>query len=353
MNATFTASSSSQAAVVAGLIAAAMDVGVHGITAVSTTDHASGHAAIDLTADQAGIPFTVALTSPASSMTQTTPTANHGIGEDLAAITAFQPDWYCLLIPQRDAATIYTAAEAVEAQRRIFLAQSNDASILATPYNPTNVGYGADIASRLKGQERARTSLWYQSLSSGALAAAVVGRCLSEIPSSITWKFKQLVGVAGDIFTDTQMFNLRSKNANAFRVEAGLGFTFEGTVAEGEYLDVIHGIDKLYSKIQELQMLSFLRAKKIPFNQPGINTLAAGVTAAINESVRDGLVDTQRVLSDGTVQIPAFTVTPPNILDIDSTARGTRLIPSGNPITFEGKLAGAIHAESITGVLSV
>lgn len=295
--------------------------------------------------------FVVTVASTGSAMTLTERTLNSGLPEDLDAITEEQADWYFLLIPDRDAVSILVAAEAIETQRRMFVAQSSDAEILALPFDSGNTE--TDIFSKLKALSLARTIPAYASNDTNDIAAAWVGLQAPKTPASSTWKFKELRAVVVDEFTTTELVNLKSKNGNGFREIAGRNITFEGTVAEGEFADVIRGIDKLYQTIQANVFVILVRNEKIDFTNAGIATISAGVTAAIEESVSDGLIAQSRPNAiTGDEETPAYTVTPPNVSDISAGDRESRIIPASNPIRFEGTLAGAIHAVSVSGTLA-
>lgn len=328
-------------------LVAAVDAGSSGVDA---SDGAGD--TVDLLATT---PFTVSVSSTGSALTLTAGhrTLSVGIPEDLAAVSDYQPDWYCLLIPDRDALSIIVAAEAIEAQRRIFIAQSNDAEILSLPYDSGNPN--ADIASKLKSLDLQRTALMYSSDDADEKAAAWVGSALPLTPGSITWKFRQLAGVTPDTFTTTQIANLISKSANGFRTIAGRNITFEGSMAGAEWIDVIHGVDKLFQTIQAnvFNILSKSKTSKVPFTNAGLQVVASGVRAALLTSSREGLIAQSRPNSvTGDEETPGFTVSVPNIADISPVDREARTIPASNPITFEGTLAGAVHKVNVTGTLS-
>ncbi len=295
--------------------------------------------------------FVLVLTSPASVMVSTLRVLNVGIPEDLAAITAEQADWYLLLLTDRSDELILSAARAIEVQRRTFLAQSSDAAIVDTPFDSVSPG---DIASKLKALSLARSGVVYATDDTNDVAAGRVGLQLPKTPSSSTWKFKTLKAVLVDEFSPTQLANLTAKSANGYRVLAGRNHTFEGTVASGEFLDVVRGVDKLFQDIQTNAFLTLLKNEKVPFTNAGIDLIAADVTAALNTSTSAGLIALSRPNAiTGEEESPAFTVTAPNVADIPAADRQARIIPSTNPITFEGTLAGAIHAVNVSGTLSV
>ena len=71
------------------------------------------------------------------------------------------------------------------------------------------------------------------------------------------------------------------KNANIYETIAGVNITREGTVAEPEFIDVIHGVDWLTARIQERVYAALVNQPKIPYTNAGI--------AAIESLVREQL----------------------------------------------------------------
>jgi hypothetical protein len=343
----FTSTDSSDSAIVSTLVAA-INAGSIGVTASG-----SGSGPITLTAGTAGVAFTCSNTAVSGTPTTiTTTTANHGINEDLIAVQAYNPNWYGLLLPTRDDADNRIAAAAIEsgaAGTHIFLAQGSSSGVLSAPYNSGSPN--ADIASWFDSQAFTRSSFWYHSIDTEGCAAAIMGQGLAQPPASITWKWKQLTGVTPDLLTDTQIATLQSKNANAYRVEANLGITFEGTMGNGQFIDVQHGIDQLYSTIQTNVLNALISAPKIPFTQGGIQLLADQVAQAIQSTV-GRLVAPSYVNSAGTIVTPAYQVTAPLIQNISQSNRAARTIPAVNPITFWARLAGAVHKVAISGTIS-
>lgn len=323
------------------------DVRAIGITAaVLSSTH------VTLTADQAGISFTTTIdTGDATVLVLTHTTASVGIPEDLTAILAVDQDWYALLITQRDRDTIMLVAATIEAMPRMFYAQSNDAAILSSVYNSATPR--TDVASELKAGAYTRTSLFFHDTDADPAMSAWVGRCIGPVPASISWMYKKLAGITARIYTDTEYANLISKNANGYMPMAGTSMTFEGKVSSGEFIDIIRGVDKLTSKIQENIFSALIKTPKVPFTDNGLKTPEAGIRAAFLEAVRDGLIADSRTLDDGTVESPAFTITAPKLSDISASNRANRRIPAETPYTAEGTLAGAIHYVAVRATVSV
>lgn len=337
--------------VLVAAINASTDVRIIGITAAAVSTDT-----LTLTANQAGIPFTTTIDAGDEAvLVLTNTTASVGIPEDLTAISAAitdpEQDWYALLIAQRDRDTIMTVAPIIEAQRKMFFAQSNDAAILSAAYDSGSPR--ADVASELKAGSYTRTSLIFNDSDAEAAASAWVGRCISATPAAITWMFKELAGITAKKFTDTEYANLLSKNANGYMPMAGRSMTFKGTVGSGEFIDIIRGVDKLYSRIQENVFGALIKLPKVPFTARGLQVPAAGIRNALNEAVRDGLIADSRTTTDGDVESPAYTLTVPAIEDIPASDRANRRIPESNPYSFEGTLAGAVHLVTVRGTVSV
>ncbi|MBI4815180.1 MAG: DUF3383 family protein [Deltaproteobacteria bacterium] len=304
--------------------------------------------------------FTLAVSSPSSDITITAGywTANVGIPEALDAIDAYDPDWYGLIITERTAGPIESAARAIETRRKIFFAQSAEAAILSAPYDSGNID--TDIASRLHGLALSRTAVFYHSNSTSAFAASLMGTLLARVPGSYTAKFKTLAGIEPDALTTTELAYARGnpvagtqgKCCNVYTTIAGRNIVQEGTVASGEYIDVIHGADKLYSTIQGNVFGMLAKRPKVDFTSGGLRQVAAQIQAALEASADEGFLAQSRELSDGTIQKPAYTISVPAISSIPQASREKRTIPANKPITFEATLAGAIHAVSITGTLA-
>lgn len=309
-----------------------------------------GTAADTIDLDRQASAFVVTVASPGSVMTVSGRTLNVGMAEDLAAIEDEQPDWYLLLVEERSDDEIRANADYIETVRKAYIAQSSDATIRDTVYDSGNV---ADIAARLKSLSYARTAVVWTETDTNDIAAGWAGLQLPKTPASSTWKFKTVAGVTPDVYTSTQLNNLKSKSANGYREVAGRNIMFEGTVAEGEFLDVVRGVDKLFQTIQANTFGVFVKNEKVPFTNGGIALVGGAVSSALKESETDGLIATSRPNPQtGDEETPAFTVTVPNVIDINQADRAERLIPDTNPITFEGTLAGAIHAVNVRGTLS-
>ena len=349
---TFVAAADNQDAVATGLEAA---LAAHpDIVGGSVTDGVVANV-VTLTSATAGIPMVVSATGPATpDITVADTTASVGTPQDIAALNNIDPNWYVGHFPEQDRLSIVRAiAPTFETQNRLASVDSNEAAILTLPYDSGDID--TDIASELKGLGYKRTMVWYHSSAIAFLAAAMSGKMLPTEPGTATWKFKTPAGVAAPALTATERANMLSKGANSLETVAGRVISFDGTVAEGEWIDVMRGIDKLQSLIEANIFGAQVSMGKIPFTQSGLDLVGGHVSSAMlamtsKASAPNLLADT-RVINN-VVEAPGWTVTVPNIGTFSAATRETREIISANPVSFEGTLAGAIHTVFVTGTVT-
>jgi hypothetical protein len=318
----YTSDADATAAEIAGGLISAINGGTEPVTASGTTT-------VVLTADQAGVGFTATATS---NLANVATTANVGPVEDLQAISEENDDWYGLMMISRDNLEILSVAGYIETQRKFFLACTDDAGVLAAG--------STDIASKLQARNYARTAYLYSGDEANYPEAAWLGRQLPEDPGSSTWKFKTLVGIVADNLTGTQQSFAEGKNANIYTKVGGVDITSEGKVAEGEFIDVIIGVDWIEVNMQADIYTALVSEKKVPYTDQGV-----GVIENIVRSVLQQAVTRQILAAD-----PSFTVSVPLVANVPQIDKAQRILRNVN---FEATLAGAIHAVVVRGNVSV
>lgn len=261
-------------------------------------------------------------------------TANPGIATDLAAVLAFDPDWYGLALDSNSEAEINAAAAWVESNKKLFAPNNSDA---ACEDNASTTDVMADLEAAAYG----RTGALYSraQLLSYSGAAWMAGRFAVD-PGKATWKFKTLPGVTVDSITSGAQSAIKAKKGNSYVSVAGVNITQEGWTASGEFFDVVRGIDWLESEIKIRVFSALANSSKLPYTNAGIETIKSIVRGAIVDAGRAGLVDLARDI----------VVDAPRVSEVDSVTKAGRLLPN---VTFKAYLAGAIHATEITGELSV
>lgn len=265
---------------------------------------------------------------------------NVGVVEDLTAISLEDDNWYALVLVDRTASVVLTAAAYIQSIRKIMISVSSDANILDDTVT-------TDIASVLANLNYDRSGVMYNADPTDYADAAWFGRCLPEAPGSITWMFKSLVGIVSDkSITTNQRNNALAKNSNLYVRRGGIDMTETGTMASGRFIDVRRGVDWLQAIIQEYVFGALASSNKVPYTSEGIATIELQIRKALEEAVRKSVIAEAPEVFDG----QPYLVTVPKIEDIDPADKAIRLLPD---VTFNAVLAGAIHRVLVNGVVSL
>lgn len=256
---------------------------------------------------------------------------------DLTAINNANNSWYALISTSRDVNDVLAIAEWVEARIKLFGTASADTVII-------NSQPGADttsIAARLGQLGYVRSFVMYhQDAAYDYPEAAWFGRVLPLEPGSETWKFKTLNGISYSNLTTTQSMNALGKKANTYEFVGGVGITANGTVAQGEYIDIIRGVDWLTARIQEFVFRVLVNNPKVPYTDAGIASIQAEVLRVLQLGISNDFI-----ASD-----PEPTCTVPRAADVPPADKAARILRN---VKFQATLAGAIHAVQIRGTVSV
>jgi hypothetical protein len=170
--------------------------------------------------------------------------------------------------------------------------------------------------------------------------AAWCGRLLPLDPGSETWKFKSLSGVNPVTTTSTHRTNIKAKKANSIITVAGRNITFEGTTADGDFIDIQRGLDWLEDDMTKAVFGALAGADKIPYTDDGVALIQAEVWGSLKRAVNMGILDT----------LEKDAVTVPRVASVSTANRALRLLPD---VKFKCRTAGAIHKVNISGVVSV
>lgn len=262
----------------------------------------------------------------------------------VAAITAVSEEndaWYGLATYSHLPADILAVAAYTETLNRIYGYSCSEAAIITTGTT--------DIMSLLQTASYARSFGMYD-VEAGADAdtngstvyaeMAWIGTMFPTDPGSATWMFKNLAGVTADGITGTQSTNVRNKNGNTYETIQGVSMAREGQMASGEYIDIIRGADWLEARMEERIFSRLVNLPKIPYTDAGVAIIENEIRAQILEGIAAGYL---------TDEI-AFTITVPKVLDVSANEKISRTLPA---IKFVAYLAGAIHAVTVNGIVTV
>lgn len=256
-----------------------------------------------------------------------------GVATDLTNIALANNAWYALLTQYNSSAYVLAAAGYVESNTKLYAAGICDSQTI------TGVVTAGGTADTLHTLLRSRTSAWYHPSPASFMVAALYGQVLPLDPGSETWKFKPLSGVAPVKLTGTHRQNLKDKKANTYEGETtDVSFTWEGTAADGEFIDTIRGLDWWVDDLRSSLAETLLNNPKIPMTDPGIQTLANDMLGSGERAVQKGII------TDGTLKAVV-----PKAASISSSDRKARKL-SGMKIG--GQLAGAVHDIAATIVVT-
>lgn len=305
-------------------VATAVELLIEAVTGVSSS---STGAAITVTPDTNG---NIIYIYDLENCTIKDTTADAGYDTALSALDLVESDWYMALIDVNSEANIKDVAAWVQSRVKLFLCSTANSEEAA--------GTGT-LGSDLVALAYNRSGGIFSRRPDQYAACAWAGAVLPQDPGSITWAFKSLVGVSADNLSTSQETALLTDNWNVYQSVASIPITRNGKRWDGGYLDEIHGIDWLVSRIQARVYMLMANAGKVPYTDASVDTIRGEILAALGEGVlRNFLV------------AGSLTCTAPLVANISPNDKADRLLPD---VKFGATLAGAIHKVVIRGVLSL
>jgi hypothetical protein len=167
--------------------------------------------------------------------------------------------------------------------------------------------------------------------------------------STITAKFKDLIGIPTVPMTETELAVLTSKRINTFTLVGNNSRTFrDGTEASPSwFLDDRINLDNFKEELQVAVYIVFLIKKKVPYNSNGINMIGTAIDQVCRRYVSNGTFSTRPSTTppvDGPAIEPAYIISFANLVTMTASDRAAR---RGPPCTIIANLAGAIHSINV------
>lgn len=252
------------------------------------------------------------------------------------AIEADDPDFYGFVHGTRTEADIIELAAWTESNgRHLYGAQSGDSAILDQT--------AGNVLEDLQAQAYRRTFLtFHDPASEDYLDARWMARGLiadlDTRKGQITWANKTLAGAAFDALTGGQRAYILGLDGNTYERRMGKNITRNGTLIDGEFIDVQVGIDWLDNRLTE-DVFSAITGTptRIDMAQAGLDALELVTRKRLQLAKDNG------VLLSYTVSVPTFE-------EVSTSDRAARLLRN---ISFSGVIAGAIHTAQLEGRVSV
>ena len=307
---------------------------------VTAVDNFDG--SFEVNADVSTVPFLIQL-SPLEAMVvqyglivgDFVPSAS--VVTDIQAIQAVNDDWYALAMTDRTSATVQAVAAYIETQIKIFGTASSDANIINQPAGTDTTSIAAILNTA--GYVRSFV-LFSEEAAQDFPECAWFGNCLPLQPGSETWMFKTLNSVSYSDLSSNQENNAFSKQCNTYEYVGGVGITQNGTMAQGEFIDIIRGVDWLTSTIQSYVYSVLVNNPKVPYTDSGITAIESQIRRALLLGISNNFI----------AQDPPYQIIVPKASSVPAIDKTNRILRN---VSFQATLAGAIQAVKITGTVSV
>ncbi len=183
-----------------------------------------------------------------------------------------------------------------------------------------------------------------------AILAIMLSVNYAQKDSTLTAKFKDLIGIPIVGLTQTQWTVLSAKGYNTFTLTGNTSRVFrEGTTGNfAWYMDDLVNLDNFAEELQVAEYNVFLRNKKVPYNTTGQALLQDALQQVCERYVFNGAFSDRRVLdtsATGGVRIdPPYTIIA-SPLELQTVSDRAQRI--GPPFVINVNLAGAIHSIDI------
>ena len=183
-----------------------------------------------------------------------------------------------------------------------------------------------------------------------ALLALMLSVNYAQRNSTITAKFKDLIGIPTVGITETQWQVLTSKGYNSFTLTGNTArVNRDGdTPNVAWFMDDVTNLDNFVEELEAAEYNAFLRNGKIPFSVTGQTILQDAIQQICERYVFNGTLSERRVLD--TTQIDGYRIDPPYTITpspIELSTVADRSDRVGPPFVIDLNLAGAIHSIAI------
>jgi len=152
-----------------------------------------------------------------------------------------------------------------------------------------------------------------------------------EATSLTSEQYKQLTGFVRNQGLDKSVGNL----GNVYTYVGNKAILAEGNTASGELVSVEHGLLWLEFTIQYEIMNIFTNNPVVPYTNKGVGMILSALQLSLDLAVKAGL------LAD-------YEISTEDVLKVPESKRANKIAP---PITWNGRLTGAIHYTGISGAV--
>lgn len=234
-----------------------------------------------------------------------------------------------------------------QANKKLFMNTTNDVRILnVTSQSSTEAKKLEDKALGFTITSFGRAKNEYPSISLFARIATVnyEGR-----NTTITLKFKKLPGITALNLTAAQKAAMDAINVGGFMDFGGNLMYAESRMADGGWLDAVHGLMWLEDRIKKgVFNLMYGTTTKIPYTDTGINMVVQKVTSALEQGVANGLI-APGTTPEGEFLPTGYKIDAMSSIQVAKEDKSNRIYRG---LTFKCVGAGALHGAIISGSFS-
>lgn len=253
--------------------------------------------------------------------------------ESITRARAVNDDWYIIMIQSKDKANQEPVADYIEPLIKLFAYSTSDA-------NAKNAALATDILSLLMAKGYDRSFGIYHEDDTADAEMGWTGGQLPKNAGASTWAEKEIKGIVKSELTDTEYNAILGKNGSVYVDVGGLGMTQFGTVASGEYIDVMRGVDYMHVEIQAGIVTLKANSDKVPYTNKGIGLIQSEVETVLEQSSTE----------ERPIITKEYSVSVPAAADVNIADKAARELKG---VTFEGILQGAIHKTFVSGNVSL
>lgn len=299
--------------------------------AVTVTDNATD---IDIDADNAGELFDIVDNNfklGEGNCKIKDLTADPGLAADLAAIYAYDDDWYRLALDSNSEAESLVAMTWAEANLVQFFTDSYDSEVYDSAV--TN-----DHFSDAKTAARKRSAGIFGGSVLSYAGAGLAGRMSPFDPGEFNPYLKTISGVNAVKLNSTRQTNIRNKYGNVYVLMGGQNGLQDAQAFDGQFIDIQPLLDYLYINIQAA-VLDVIRGPAVfPYTDESVSAVKGAILGELKRKEGKGLV------------ADSSTVTAPLVADVSASNKANRILPD---VEFNTIAAGAIHKVQINGLVTV
>lgn len=235
------------------------------------------------------------------------------------------------------------AAAWCQASNKIFLNTTNDSQIFGANQLDTEAG-------KLYSKAFSKTITSFGKDSFEYPSASLFGR-ISTVNyegtnTTITLTFKKMPSITALNLTGSQKAKMDAINVGGFMDFAGNLMYASSRMADGGWLDAVHGLMWLEDRIQKgVFNLMYGTTTKIPYTDTGINMVVQKVTVALEQAVANGLI-AAGMTPEGEFLPEGYVIYAKSVTEVAAEDKSNRLYRG---ITFKCVGAGALQGVVISG----